>query len=63
MNKILKAVTIFVLLTIILLTAIFSYLQIQKSSLVDETLVSNLTTQLDTVSIDKAINTISSGNE
>ncbi len=58
MKQIITLITTLVLMTILAATIGFSLLQIQKSRLVDESLVSSLTTKLDTNLIDQAIQKI-----
>jgi len=58
MNQIMKIIAAIVLIFIVAATTGFTYLQITRSQTLDENLVSNLTTQLDTRTIDQAISKI-----
>lgn len=55
MNQIIKVFTAIILTAIILGSAGFTYLQVQRSKIIDQALVSDLTTQLNTSLIDKVI--------
>ncbi len=61
MKQITTLIVTLVLTTILAATIGFSLLQIQKSRLVDESLVSSLTTKLDTNLIDQATQKINPG--
>lgn len=59
LSRIIRLVTLITLLGLIAATLGFTYLKLQRSQTLDETLVSNLTTQLDTRAIDQAVTKIS----
>ncbi len=58
MNQIIKIFTSIILTAFVLGSLGFTYLQIHRSSTLDQALVSDLTTQLNTSAIDKAINNL-----
>ena len=55
MIRLIKIITAIILAAIISATVGFTYLQIQRGQTIDQGLVSDLTTQLETTLIDKAI--------
>lgn len=58
MNQLIKIIAALILSSIAVATIGFTYLQIQRSQALDESLVSDLTTQLNTIIINQAIQKI-----
>lgn len=63
MNQLIKIIAALILSFIVVATIGFTYLQIQRSQALDESLVSDLTTQLNTIIIDQAIQKIEPASE